>query len=41
MAKMFDFETWFEHQVGTPFPADVLKYRTFTVENIESLWEGI
>lgn len=41
LAQMFDFETWYEHTAGTPLPADVIKYRTFTVENMQSVSEGI
>lgn len=34
MKSLFDFATWYEHTMGTELP-DILKFRTFTVDNIE------
>lgn len=35
LTTMFDFETWFEHTAATPFPENLRKYRTFTVDKIK------
>lgn len=34
LANMFTFDTWYEHVNGAKFPEQLLKYKTFTVENI-------
>jgi hypothetical protein len=41
MSTMFDFTTWYQHSVGEQLSPDIVKFRTFTVDNIKELTENV